>query len=47
MPTAEVSDAAKSALLFLFVILAVEACSERVLNGGSVSVGGSNLPAGR
>ena len=32
MPTRKFSDAAKSALLFILICLAVEACSERVRN---------------
>jgi len=34
MPTRKFSDAAKSALLFICICLAVEACSERVRNSG-------------
>jgi len=44
---AKVSDAAKSALLFILICLAVEACSERVGNsGGGRTRGGWNRPAG-
>jgi len=40
------SGAAKSALLFILICQAVEACSERVRNsGGSRTRGGSNPPA--
>jgi hypothetical protein len=51
MPTRKISDAAKSALLFILICLiliclAVEACSERVRNpGGSRIRGGWNPPA--
>jgi len=47
MPTRKFSDAAKSALLFILICLAVEACSERARNsGGSRIPGGWNPPAG-
>ena len=34
MPMLKLSDAAKSALLFILICLAVEACSERARNSG-------------
>jgi hypothetical protein len=46
MPTRKFSDAAKSALLFVLICLAVEACSERVRNSGGGPIrGGWNPPA--
>ena len=45
MPTRKFSDAAKSALLFILICLAVEACSERVRNSGGRTVAESEETA--